>query len=241
MSLGAFSPLQSFGSLRRIGLSSSYVWQPSDPVLFVCGVFFLITNSVLFLVKVLYKLCFLFQFSGAVCFQKLVHFLQVVEFFGICNWLQYSLLLFCVSVVSVESSFSFVILFMWVFCLCFLVSLVRGLSLQSFKEPALHFSDCFLVCLFSLVLVSSFLLLILGFVYSSSNSFKWQVGLFEIFLALFSFFLRKTCIAMNFSLRTAFAASRTFCMVIVSQSIDYFHSRFSLNFLFDFIVDPSFF
>ena len=103
-----------------------------------------------------------------------------------------------------------------------------------FKEAALGFVDiCLLFFLIisilfisSLICIISFLLLTLCFVcFSLSNSNKQLGCLFEIF----SCFLRKTRIAMNFPLRTAFAASQRFCMVVFSLS-------FVSSILFSFLI-----
>lgn len=130
MSVGLLPSSVFWKSLRGISVSSLYVWQPSGPVLSVCGgFFFLITNSVSLPVKVLYKLCFLLQFSGAVCFQNLVHFFQVVEFFGIYTWAQYSLSFFVYLWHRLRVLFHLLSACVGP-SLCSLVSLVRGLSLQ---------------------------------------------------------------------------------------------------------------
>ena len=91
------------------------------------------------------------------------------------------LFIFCISVVfGCYVSFSFLILFIWVFSLFFLASLVRGLSINlvyPFKEPVLGFTDflpIFKSLIYSLIFIISFLLLTLGFfALSFSNSFKW--------------------------------------------------------------------
>ena len=132
------------------------------------------------------------------------------------------------------SPFSCLILFILVLSLFFLVNLARGLSIlfYPFKEPALCFIY-FLTLFYLFFKLCYFLLLTLGFVFSSfSNSFRWQVRLFEIFA-----FLRKTSIAMNFPPITAFAVSYKFCMVFFNILC----LKVFLNFLSYFLTDLSIF
>ena len=89
------------------------------------------------------------------------------------------------------------------------------------KKPSLafiaffyFFFNLYLICVFSLIFIS-FLLLTSGFVCSFSNSFRWYVTLFEIFLV----FLRKAHITMNFCFKTAFAASCRFLYGCFSLSL----------------------
>ena len=64
----------------------------------------------------------------------------------------------------------------------------------------------------ALIFMISFLRLTLGFVCSSFSSFlRCKVGLF---IWDFSCFLRQACIAINFTLRTAFAASHRFWVLM---------------------------
>ena len=103
--------------------------------------------------------------------------------------------------------------------LFFLVCLARGsLILFTLSKNQLLVSLIFVVLksllISSLSFIISFLLLTLSFVCSPLSNFFFFLGnrlgcLFEIFLI----FLRKACNAMNFSSRTAFAASHRFCMV----------------------------
>ena len=68
----------------------------------------------------------------------------------------------------------------------------------------------------ALIFMISFLLLTLGLVCSSlSSCFRCKVSLF---IWAFSCFLRWACIAINFPLRTAFAASHRFWSVVSSLS-----------------------
>ena len=72
------------------------------------------------------------------------------------------------------------------------------------KKLALGFIDLFyFLNPYSFPLWSLFLLLTLGFLCSFSNSFRWQIKLFEFFF----FFFKKAYSIVNFPLKTAFAAS----------------------------------
>ena len=83
----------------------------------------------------------------------------------------------------------------------------------------------------SLIFMISFLLLTLGLFHSFSNSFRLWV---KLSILDFSSFLRKACIAMNFSLSTAFAASHRFWVVVfIIICLEVF-----FNFLLDFLIDP---
>ena len=127
---------------------------------------------------------------------------------------------FCISVVSVVTSpFSFLILFICVFSLLFLVSLARALLiLFTFsKNQLLVWLVLSIVFWISILLISSlifmisFLVLTLGLYCSSfSNSFRWWV---KLSIWELPSFLRRGCIAMNFPLSTAFAASHRFWVV----------------------------
>ena len=120
-------------------------------------------------------------------------------------------MILCISVLSVVTSpYSFLILLIWILSLIFLMSLAKGLSsLLIFSKNHLLVSLIFSVVFFvsvlltsALIFMISFLLLTLGLVcYSLSTSFRCKVSLF---IWAFSCFLRYTCIAMNFPLRTAF-------------------------------------
>ena len=151
-------------------------------------------------------------------------------------------MILCTSVMSIVTSpFSFLTLLIWVLSLFFLISLVKGLSiLLIFSKNQLFVSLIFSMVFFvsislisALIFMISFLLLTLGLVCSSlSSCFRCKVSLF---IWAFSCFLRWACIAINFPLRTAFAASHRFWSVVSSLS---FVSRNFLNFLFDFFRDP---
>ena len=150
-------------------------------------------------------------------------------------------MILCISVMSlVTSPFSFLILLIWVLSLFCLVSLAKGLSiLLIFSKKQLFVSLILSMVFFvsislisALIFMISFLLLTLGLVCSLSSCFRCKVSLF---IWAFSCFLRWACIAINFPLRTAFAASHRFWSVVSSLS---FVSRNFLNFLFDFFRDP---
>ena len=138
----------------------------------------------------------------------------------------------CISAVSVVTSpFSFLILLICVLSLFFLMSLANGLSiLFIFSKNQLLFLLIFAIVFFvsisfisALIFVISFLLLTLGFVCSSfSSSFRCKV---RLFVWDFSCFLTQACIAINFPLRTAFASSHRFWIVVFSLS---FVSRYFL-------------
>ena len=137
---------------------------------------------------------------------------------------------FCISAVSVEiSPFSFLILssfFPWwvwpevcQFCLPFqrISSWLYWIFFFSYCALHLYFID------FLSDLYIFFLLLTLDFFCSSfSNSFRCWV---KLWIWDFSSFLRKACVAMNFPLSTAFAASRRLWMLVSSLS---FVSRYFL-------------
>ena len=110
-------------------------------------------------------------------------------------------MIFCISVVSVViSPFSFLILLIWFFSLCFLMSLANGLSILSILSK-----NCLLALLIfamvsfvyfafisALIFKISFLLLTLGFISSFSSCFRCRVSLL---IWLFSCFY--ACISMN--------------------------------------------
>ena len=107
-----------------------------------------------------------------------------------------------------------------------------------FKETTFGFINL-LYCFVSMSLISSlifmisFRLLIWGIVCSSfSSCFRCKV---RLFIWAFSSFLRWDCIAINFPLRTAFAVSHRFWVVVSLLS---FVSEYLLIFLFDFFSDP---
>ena len=88
-----------------------------------------------------------------------------------------------------------------------------------FKEPALGFIDFFLL-LFNLYVFSDLHYFLSStdfrfFCSPFSNTFRWCV---RLFIWDFSCFMRKACIAMNFLLITAFAASHRFCLFMLSLS-----------------------
>ena len=114
------------------------------------------------------------------------------------------------------SPFSFLILLIF-FPHFFLMSLANGLSVvYLITEPAFSFINlycCFLHFFFSyaLIFIISFLLLTLGFFCSFSSCFRCRV---RLSIQCFSCFLRWDCIAINFPLRIAFAASHRFWVIV---------------------------
>ena len=96
---------------------------------------------------------------------------------------------FCISAVSVVIfPLSFLILFFWVLSLFFLVSLTRGLSILSFKKTSswFYWSLLLFFYLYFIYFLSDLYFLPsadIGFCRSYfSNSFRWEVRLFGIFL-----------------------------------------------------------
>ena len=133
-------------------------------------------------------------------------------------------MILCISVLSVViSPFSFLILLIGFFFLCFLMSLANGLSiLFNFSKNQLLVL-LILVSFVSFAFISalifkiSFLLLTLGFLISSFSSyFRCRV---RLFIWLFSCFLWYACIAMNLPLSTAFIVSHRFGVVVFSMHI----------------------
>ena len=124
-------------------------------------------------------------------------------------------MILCISVVSVVTSFSFLILFIWIFfflwlvwlkvCWFLLIFLKNQISITS-KLSVFFFQSLFKL-LFSLSYYSSFLLdffsLILNFVCSLSSFFSCKITLFT--WNLFISFLRQACITNNFPLGTTLA------------------------------------
>ena len=116
-------------------------------------------------------------------------------------------MILCISVLSIViSPFSFLILLIWFFSLCFLMSLANGLSILFILSKTellalLIFAMASFVCfafISALIFKISFLLLILGFlIYSFSSCFRCRV---RLFIWLFSCSLRYACIAMNLPL-----------------------------------------
>ena len=138
-------------------------------------------------------------------------------------------MILCIYVWSVViSPFSFLILLIWFFCLCFLMSLANGLPIYLLKEPGFSFVDfCYsLLCLFFIYFCHNFLRFL---------SFYWPWGssflLFLVALGVelgywfdfFSGFLRYACIAMNFPLSTAFTVCHRFWVVVFSFSFISMH------------------
>ena len=123
-------------------------------------------------------------------------------------------MILCISVLSVViSPFSFLILLIWFFSLCFLMSLANGLSILFVlsKNQLLTLLIFAMVSFLSFAFISAlifkiyFPVLTMGFFISSfSSCFRCRVRLFIWF---FSYFLRYACIAMNLLISTAFTVS----------------------------------
>ena len=150
-------------------------------------------------------------------------------------------MILCISVLSVViSPFSFLILLIWFFSLCFLMSLANGLTILFIlsKNQLLALlifamvSFVYFPFISALIFKISFLLLNLGFFISSfSSCFRCRV---RLFIWLVSCFLRYACIAMNVPLSTAFTVSHRFWIVVFSFS---FVSMHILIFFFDFFCE----
>ena len=139
-------------------------------------------------------------------------------------------MILCISVLSVViSPFSFLILLIWFFSLCFLMSLANGLSILFIlsKNQLLALLIFAMISFVSFAFISAlifkiyFLLPTLGFFISSfSSCFRCRVRLFIWF---FSYFLRNSCIAMNLPLSTAFTVCHRFWVVLCSFSFVSMH------------------
>jgi len=139
-------------------------------------------------------------------------------------------MILCISVLSVVNSpFSFLILLIWFFSLCFLMSLANGLSILFIlsKNQLLALLIYVMVSFVSSAFISarilkiSFLLRTLGFFISSfSSCFRHRV---RLFIWLFSCFLRYACIAMNLPLSTAFTVCHRVWVVLFSFSFVSMH------------------
>ena len=139
-------------------------------------------------------------------------------------------MILCISVLSfVNSPFSFLILLISFFSLCFLMSLANGLSLLFIpsKNQLLAWLIFATISFVPFAFISAlifkiyFLVLAMGFFISSfSSCFRCRV---RLFIWLFSCFLRYACIAMNFSLSTAFIVSHRFWVVVFSFSFVSMH------------------
>ena len=128
-----------------------------------------------------------------------------------------------ISVLSfVNFPLSSLILLIWFFSLCFLMSLDNGLSILFIlsKNQLLALLFFAIVSFVSFAFISaqmlkiSFLLLNLGFFVSPfSSCFSWSV---RLFIWLFSCFLRQAYIAINLLLNTDFPASHSLGVVVFS-------------------------
>ena len=148
-------------------------------------------------------------------------------------------MILCISVLSVViSPFSFLILLIWFFSLCFLMSLANGLLILFIfsKNQLLALLIFAMVSFVSFAFISAlifqiyFLLLTLGFFISSfSSCFRCRV---RLFIWLFSCFLKYACIAMNLLLSIAFTVSHRFWLLCF-----HFHSFLCIFwFLFWFLL-----
>ena len=135
------------------------------------------------------------------------------------------MILWISTVSAVMSPFSFLILLIWVFSLCHLISLARGLSiLLIFSKNQLFVSLILWIVFCVSILLISALSLIISSLYSwvslllfFSRAFRCAV---KSLMCAFSIFLMRALSAMNFPLSTAF---------IVSHRFGYDVSLFSLN------------
>ena len=150
-------------------------------------------------------------------------------------------MILCICVLSVViSPFSFLILLIWFFSLCFLMSLANGLSILFILSKnellaLLIFAMVSFVSfafIFALIFKISSLLLTLGFLISSfSSCFRCRVRLLTW---LFSYFLRNCCIAMNLPLSTAFTVSHRLWVVF---SFWFVSMHIFISFFFYFFCD----
>ena len=139
-------------------------------------------------------------------------------------------MILCISVLSVVIfPFSFLILLIWFFSLCFSMSLANGLSILFILSknqllPLLIFamvSSVSFPFISAWILKFSFLLLSLGFFISSfSSCFRCRI---RLFIWLYYCFLRYACIAMNLPLSTVFTVSHRFGGVLFSFSFISMH------------------
>ena len=150
-------------------------------------------------------------------------------------------MILCISVLSVViSPFSFLLLLIWFFSLCFLISLANGLSIlfnfskNQFLVLLILVSFVSFAFISALIFKISFLLLTLGFLISSFSSyFRCRV---RLFIWVFSCFLWYACIAMNLPLSTAFIVSHRFGVVVFSFSFISMHILIYFDFFCDLLV-----
>jgi len=123
-------------------------------------------------------------------------------------------MILCISVLSVViSPFSFLILLIWFFSLCFLMILANGLSILFILSK----NHLFSLLIFAMVSFVSFVficgwilriyLLLITLVFFISSFSSWFRCRVRLFIWLFSCFLRYACIAMNLPLNTGFTVS----------------------------------
>ena len=139
-------------------------------------------------------------------------------------------MILCISVLSVViSPFSFLILLIWFFSLCFLMSLANGLSILFIlsKNQLLALlisatgSFVYFAFISALIFKIYFLVLTLGFFISSFCScFRCRV---RLFIWLFSCFLSYAYIPLSLALSTAFTVSHRFWIVAFSFSFISMH------------------
>ena len=151
-------------------------------------------------------------------------------------------MILCISVFSfVISPFSFLILLIWFFSLCFLMSLANGLSILFIlsTNQLLTLLIFAMVSFVSFAFISAlifkiyFLLPNLGFFLSSFSSCFRCRG--RLFIWIFSCFLRYAYIAMNFPFSNAFTVSHRFWVVVFSFSFISMHILISFLFLLWFV------
>ena len=138
-------------------------------------------------------------------------------------------MILCISVVCVIPSFSFLVLLILFFSLCFLMSLANSLPILFIlsKNQLLALLILATVSFVSFEFISAlifkiyFLLLTLRFFISSfSSCLRCRV---RLFIWLFSCFLKYASIAMNLPLSTAFTVSHRLWAVVFSSSFVYMH------------------
>ena len=130
-------------------------------------------------------------------------------------------------VYCLSSAFSFLILLVWVLSLFLLMSLAKGLFiLFIFSKNQLLVSFVFAIAFFVSVLlfsaliymISLFLLTLVVFYYYYYSFCTWFRCEVRFFIQCFSYFLRLTCIAENFPLRTSFVAPHRFWVLVLLLS-----------------------
>ena len=176
--------------------------KPSDPGLLFFGRF-LITVSILVFVIELFMISIQSWFSlGRLNFSKNLSISSRLSILLAYSCSQYSLMILCVSGLSVVTSFSFLILLIWVF-LFFLMSLANGQSMcfifsRNRLLVLLIFGIVYISFSFISVLISmiSFILLILGgLILLFLDAIGVRLGCL-FYVSHVSCFLRQACIAI---------------------------------------------